>query len=106
MGQYQEIHFYNKDHTEGYDHRVLSYVRWNDNEKLIILSNFDDHNHYSFDFKVPPDLISQWQLTDGEYPLTEELYGEVKKNLSVNNGQGQIQVELEPLQSYIFKVRN
>nr|WP_297787095.1 alpha-amylase family protein [uncultured Allomuricauda sp.] len=105
MGEYQEIHFYNKDHTEGYDHRVLSYVRWTNNEKLIILSNFDEHQSYSFDFKIPEDIIVKWQLTDDDYPLTEELYGKIEKKLSVNNGQGQIQVELAPLQSYIFKVR-
>ncbi|WP_437396548.1 alpha-amylase family glycosyl hydrolase [Flagellimonas lutimaris] len=104
MGEYQEIHFYNKDNTEGYDHRVLSYVRWSTNEKIIILSNFDENKSYSFDFKIPEDIIAKWQLADGEYPLTEELYGEAKKYMTVHNGQGQIPVELEPLQSYIFKV--
>lgn len=106
MGEYQEIHFYNKDNTEGYDHRVLSFVRWSAGEKLIILSNFDGHKHYSFDFKVPEDVIANWQLSNGEYSLTEELYGRVKKKMYVNNGQGQIHLELEPLQSYIFKVGN
>ena len=106
MGRYQEIHFYNKDHTEGYDHRVLSYVRWNDNEKLIVISNFDAHKAYSFGLKVPEEVISKWQLKDGKYPLTEALYGELKTNMSISNGQGQVQVELEPLQSYIFKVEN
>lgn len=106
MGEYQEIHFYNKDNTEGYDHRVLSYVRWSAQEKLIILSNFDEHKNYSFNFKVPKDVIAKWQLSDGEHPLTEELYGKVKKNMVIDNGQGQIQLELEPLQSYIFKVGN
>ena len=104
MGEYQEIHFYNKDNTEGYDHRVLSYVRWSSDEKLIVLSNFDAHKTYSFSLKVPEEVISKWQLKDGKYPLTEALYGELKTNMDINNGQGQIQVELEPLQSYIFKI--
>lgn len=104
MGEYQEIHFYNKDNTEGYDHRVLSYVRWSSDEKLIVLSNFDAHKAYSFSLKVPEEVISKWQLKDGKYPLTEALYGELKTNMDINDGQGQIQVELEPLQSYIFKI--
>jgi len=106
MGDYQEIHFYNKDNTEGYDHRVLSYVRWSTNEKLIILSNFDEHKSYSFEFKIPEDVIDNWQLDDGEYSLTEELYGAVQKKMSIISGQGKIMVDLEPLQSYIFKVGN
>jgi len=104
MGEYQEIHFYNKDNTEGYDHRVLSYVRWVDTEKLIILSNFDEHKSYAFNLKVPEDVIAKWQLTDGEYSLTEELYGATHKKMAVINGQGQIQLELDALQSCIFKV--
>ena len=106
MGEYQETHFYNKDNTEGYDHRVLSYVRWSADEKLIILSNFDEHKSYSFEFKIPEDVTDKWLLADGEYPLTEELYGAVQKKMSVIHGQGKIQIELEPLQSYIFKVGN
>jgi glycosidase len=104
MGAYQEIHFYNKDHTEGYDHRVLSYVRWTENEKLIVLSNFDAEKSYSLDLKVPEDVIAKWKLTDGAYPLTERLYQRIKPKLEVNNGQGQVQVHLQPLESFIFRL--
>ncbi len=105
MGEYQEIHFYNKDHTEDYDHRVLSFVRWTSNEKIIVLSNFDALKNYSLNLKVPEDVITKWELTDGDYPLSEVLYGEVSPKLSVINGQGQIQLDLAPLQSYIFKLK-
>ena len=104
MGAYQEIHFYNKDHTEGYDHRVLSYVRWSDSEKLIVLSNFDAEKSYSLNLKIPEDVIAKWQLTDGTYPLTEMLYQQTQPQLEVKNGQGQVQVQLEPLESFIFQL--
>ncbi|MBW8199740.1 alpha-amylase family protein [Muricauda sp. W52] len=104
MGQYQEIHFYNKGNTEGYDHRVLSYVRWTNNEKIIVLTNFDEYKSYSFELKIPEDIIASWQLKSGTYPLTEELYQEINVNMVVTNGQGKIQLDLAPLQSYIFKV--
>ena len=104
MGQYQEIHFYNKDNTEGYDHRVLSYVRWSNNEKIIVLTNFDEYKSYSFELKIPEDIIAKWQLKSGTYSLTEQLYQEINANMVVNNGQGKILLDLAPLQSYIFKV--
>jgi glycosidase len=104
MGDYQEIHFYNKEHTEGYDHRVLSYVRWSPNEKLIIVTNFDAQKSYAFDLKIPQDVIGKWGLKDEQYPLQEVLYEQVKKPLVITNGEGTISVELAPLQSYIFKV--
>ncbi|WP_234414714.1 alpha-amylase family glycosyl hydrolase [Muricauda brasiliensis] len=104
MGQYQEIHFYNKDNTEGYDHRVLSYVRWTNNEKIIVLTNFDEYKSYSLELKIPEDVVAEWQLKDGKYPLKEELYGTLNTDMTVADGQGKIQLELAPLQSYIFKV--
>ncbi len=104
MGEYQEIHFFNKDNTENYDHRVLSYVRWSNREQLIVVTNFDAHKSYAFELKLPQDLIAKWELEEGQYPLQEMLYGKVEKELFVKDGQGKVHLELEPLQSYIFKV--
>ncbi len=104
MGEYEEIHFYNKDHTENYDHRVLSYVRWSDNEKLIIVSNFDAHKNYEFELKIPEQVIAKWNLPNEEFGLKEELYGQVKTTLLVKNGQGKMNVKLAPLESYIFSI--
>ncbi|WP_375325579.1 alpha-amylase family protein [Flagellimonas sp. GZD32] len=104
MGEYQEIHFYNKDNTEGYDHRVLSYVRWSPEEKLIVVSNFDAEKNYAFDLKLPEDVVSKWNLADGEYTLEDELYAKEKPKLQIKEGKGQFKVELAPLQSYIFSI--
>jgi glycosidase len=104
MGDYEEIHYYNKEHTEGYDHRVFSFVRWSSNEKLIIVSNFDAHKNYSFQLKIPEDVISKWQLENKVYQLGEKLYGQVDKTLAVSNGRGEIQLELQPLQSFVFSL--
>ncbi|WP_036380297.1 alpha-amylase family protein [Muricauda sp. MAR_2010_75] len=104
MGDYEEIHYYNKEHTEGYDHRVFSFVRWSSNEKLIIVSNFDAHKNYSFQLKIPEEVISKWQLENKVYQLGEKLYGQVDKTLAVSNGRGEIQLELQPLQSFVFSL--
>lgn len=105
MGDYQEIHFYNKDNTENYDHRVLSYVRWNKDEKLIIVSNFDTENSYDFDLKIPEDIISKWGLKKANYNLEEELYGGKTNNLEVQSGIGKLKIVLKPLESYIFSIQ-
>ncbi|MDC6385069.1 alpha-amylase [Flagellimonas taeanensis] len=105
MGKYQEIHFYNNEHTENYDHRVLSYVRWSENEKLIIVTNFDSEKNYAFNLKIPRDVVDKWQLKDGNYVLHEALYGIVNAELKVENGIGNVSVQMEPLQSYIFGLK-
>ncbi len=106
MVGYQEIHFYNKENTENYNHKVLSYVRWSTDEKLIVISNFDADEGYSFELKLPNTIISEWQLKDGSYDLIEKLYGEKNKELKVVNGQGLVLVKLKPLESFIFKMNN
>ncbi|MGB3144661.1 MAG: alpha-amylase family glycosyl hydrolase, partial [Maribacter sp.] len=104
MGKYREIHFYNKELTENYNHRVLSYVRWSSVQKLIVVINFDVNDSFSFDLKLPVDLINEWKLKDGSYTLTDALFGS-QDFLSVENGEGHIPIELNPLQSFIFELK-
>ncbi len=106
MGNYREVHFYNKDHTEGYDHRIFSFVRWSDGEKLLIVSNFDEDRTYSLELKLPGDLLREWGLEDGTYQL-EELLGETPgPALIVENGEGRLELHLDPLESKIFRIKN
>jgi glycosidase len=104
MGEYREIHFYNKEITENYNHRVLSYVRWSENQKLIVVTNFDTNVRFSFDLKLPVDLMKQWRLTSGNYALKDALYGH-KNSLRIENGEGHIAIELNPLESFIFELK-
>ncbi len=104
MGEYQEIHFYNKEHTKTYDHRVLSYVRWSPNEKLIVVSNFDENTSYTFELKVPKEVLENWNIKDGKFSLKEELYGNFQTYLIVKDGIGEIHIELAPLESHILSL--
>jgi glycosidase len=104
MGAYQEIHFYNKEQTENYDYRVLSYTRWSTNEKLVVVSNFDKDKRYSFDLKIPQEIIQEWKLEDGIYVVVDGLYSS-EKQLLVKNGVGHIAIALHPLESFIFELK-
>lgn len=104
MGKYADIHFYNKDNTEGYDHRVLSYVRWTDTEKLIVTANFQADDSRVFELKIPHGIIQKWNLSDGEYELVDVLYGS-SKMMKVENGIGKVDVMLNPLESFIFIIK-
>ncbi len=104
MGEYRDIHFFNKDHTKNYNHRILSYVRWSAREKLIVVSNFDASDSYGFALKIPPEIIEIWNLEDGSYPLVDMLYGTVK-TMRVEKGSGTVDLEMGPLESFILKIR-
>lgn len=104
MGEYREIHDHNREQTEGYGHRVFSFVRWSVSEKLIIATNFDAEKAYEFNLKIPANVIAAWGLADGEYELAEQLYGEKNASLKMADGKGEVEVRLAPLESVIWKV--
>lgn len=105
MGDYQDIHQYNQQNTEWYNDKVLSFVRWSDDEKLIIISNFNAENSYGFDLQLPEDLVERWQLQNKDYELTDQLYKEYSSILKVENGKAKVRVDVKPLQSFILKIK-
>jgi glycosidase len=104
MGDYQEIHYYNKEHTEIYDYRLFSFARWSEEERLIVVSNFDTEKTYDIDLKLPPELVSEWQLQPKEYKIKEQLYGNINPVLTIRDGVGHLPINVGPLESYIFKL--
>lgn len=105
MGDFQEIQSVNRQNNVGYDESIYSYVRWSENQKLIIIVNFSSEKTSTFNLKIPSDVILKWNLKDGEYVLTDQLYLDKKNILTVQNGEGTIIVEIAPSESFIFELK-
>ena len=103
-GNYQDIHAYNKQNTEWYNDKILSFVRWSTDEQLIIVSNFDAESTYGFELQLLPNLIEEWGLENGEYDLEDQLYNTYKSTLKVDNGKAQLRIDIKPLESFILKL--
>ncbi|SDG93884.1 alpha-amylase family glycosyl hydrolase [Winogradskyella thalassocola] len=104
MGDYQDIQHYNHQNTEWYNDKVLSFVRWSDDEKLIIISNFNAENTYGFELQLPADLVQKLGLQDGEYEVKDQLYNQYASTLNVENGKAKVRVDIKPLESFILKI--
>lgn len=104
MGEYQDIHFYNREHTEWYNHHVLSYVRWSADQKLIVVANFNASDTFGFELKIPEEIITKWGLSEGNHSVTDVLYGSTYA-LNVENGIGKLRVDINSLESFIFEVK-
>jgi len=102
MGKFQEIQKANRDITNGYDPGIYSYVRWSDDQKLIVVANFSWMTTSRFELKIPSDVIKQWNLKDGVYTLIDALYGKKTVVMGVTNGEGKVQVTIDPSESLIF----
>lgn len=104
MGDYYSIHAYNRENTENYTDKVLSYARWENKEKLLVVSNFDSENAYEFDLKLPEELVGKLGLKDGTYTLKDQLYGDYVSSLRVENSTATVSVSLKPLESFILRI--
>ena len=104
QGSYAEIHSTNVENTSGYDERLFSFVRWKGDDRLIIITNFDDKKSPGFNLIVPKFMVKEWQLADGKYQVRDQLYENSGLALDVITGQGTIFVELDSLQSRVLKV--
>ena len=105
MGEYKDIHSYNREHTEGYNAKVLSFVRFSEEEKLIVISNFNEKETYKFQLKIPSEIIKKWNLKDGSYQLKDQLYNSKSFNLDINNLEGVVNIEIHPLASFILQLQ-
>jgi len=104
VGNYQDIHAHNRHYTEWYNDKVLSFVRWSDDEKLIIITNFNAENIYGFELGLPQDIIEKWHLKDGDYQVKDQLYKKHTSILKVKGNEAKVRVDIKPLESFILKI--
>ncbi len=102
MGKFQEIQTINRQSTQGYDAGIYSFVRWSETEKLIVVTNFSPETTSHFELKIPADVIQKWNLKDGTYTITDQLYHKNSVQLRVENGEGKAQISIAPSESFIY----
>ncbi|WP_163707383.1 alpha-amylase family protein [Mangrovibacterium lignilyticum] len=103
-GNYHEIHSYNRKYAERYDDKLFSFVRWKDDDRLIIINNFNTNQTYQLKLKLDPETVAGWKLTPGVYQLTDRLSRGRGYELIVADSSAEISLELDPLQSFIFQL--
>lgn len=103
-GKYHEIHSYNRANTEDYSDKVFSFVRWKDDDRLLIVSNFSEGRQV-FNLLLDPVTISEWKLVNGTYQLVDQLGGEKNFDLVVEDGTASVTMILDAHGSVILKVK-
>jgi glycosidase len=103
--RYQDIHHFNRQHTDWYNDKVLSYVRWSDEEQLIIVSNFHDSDTFGFDLQLPPDLVKKLKLEKLNYVLKDQLYNKYNTTLKLEGNYTSARIDIKPLESFILKIQ-
>ena len=53
---------------------------------------------------LPSNVLDAWSLEDGEYALSEQLYGKNNSVLTVADGAANFELTLEPLASAVLRI--
>ena len=104
MGEYQEIQTVNRQTTQGYDPGIYAFTRWSDTQQLVIVTNFSWISTSNFELKIPSEIIRKWNLKDGNYTVTDQLYNKSSVQLQVLNGEGKAQITIAPSESFIYQL--
>jgi hypothetical protein len=103
-GNYKEIHTLNRDLAKDYTDKIFSFVRWKNDDKLIVISNFDDKLPHSFQLSLGKELVKTWNLKDGTFPLSDKLTNTSGFNLVVENENATIEITISPLESLVLSL--
>lgn len=103
-GKYTEIHSFNRYYTEWYNDQVFSFLRWKANQKLIIVTNFNEINNYGFELGIPVEMIREWQLEEGYYKLKDLLSGKNKCILKVKGDTAKVRIDISALESLVLSI--
>jgi hypothetical protein len=66
------------------------------------VTNFSPETTSNFELKIPSNVIQKWNLKDGTYTITDQLYHKSSVQLKVENGEGKAQISIAPSESFIY----
>jgi len=101
-GAYKEIHTYNRKHSDGYDHHLFSFVRWTENQHILVITNFHKDKSYDLELELPVEVIHEWGLTKDVYTFKELFDESVFTTFRISNNTAKMTLKLSPLQSKIL----
>ncbi len=105
MGAYQDLHRYNRSKNPAYNDKTFAYARWDEEQKLLVVTNFDETQSVNTVLHLSPELLKAWNLKLGNREIQEVLFGKKTTQLRVDAQGAQIDLVLGPWESAVFEVR-
>jgi glycosidase len=109
-GYFYDLHPHNRSYTQGYNDMTYSFLRFNENQRLLIVTNFDANNPQQFNLKIPSTAIEAMGLSrEGTYTLKDILQTDTQLTMNaaeviISEGTSGLSLRLEPLQSFVFRI--
>lgn len=101
-GKFIELHSLNLKRSTTYNEQLFSFIRWDEKQKIIVISNFSKTKSFDIDLEIPVEIIKQWDLKVGDH-LLEDILTKTESVLKVRKNLAKIHFILKPLDSKILK---
>lgn len=102
-GEYAEIHTFNRSLNADYTTRMFSFLRWDEQEAYLIFSNFGTEGIEGLKLTIPQDMASKVKASKGV--IVDQLNADISFELESTKDGLQVVLDVEPLQSFILKLR-
>jgi glycosidase len=110
LGKYQSLHSLNvksakRDNMNSYSESQFSFVRWNKDKALIVISNFSENALSTVTIKLPISLLTEWKVNEGNYTATDLMNGfAYKMQVARKRSDASVSVQLNGLQSAVLEI--
>jgi glycosidase len=105
MGAYQDLHRYNRSKNPAYTDKTFAFARWDAEQKLLVVTNFDETQSVNTVLHLSPELLKAWNLKPGNREIQEVLFGKKTTQLRVDAQGAHIDLVLGPWESAVFEVK-
>ncbi|WP_102531558.1 alpha-amylase family protein [Shewanella sp. 10N.286.52.B9] len=111
QGEYFELDTFNravsqKTNQQGYNDNTFAFSRYNDEQFMLVVTNFSDSQAASINLHLPEALITEAQIKDGSYQIENLLTIGANENhpMNVVKQQASIAINLQPLESQVLVI--
>ncbi|MGZ3755622.1 MAG: alpha-amylase family glycosyl hydrolase [Mucilaginibacter sp.] len=95
-GKFYELMLAN-EHQPGFNNRIYMYLRYTDNQRVLVICNFNRHEQ-NMHVVFPPDLLRQLKL-GGKIDFTDLINGNKFSTVDVTSG---VDIYLSPTSGYLL----
>ncbi|MEZ8101200.1 alpha-amylase family glycosyl hydrolase [Vibrio bivalvicida] len=104
-GDYHDLYAANFANFAEMQDKLYAFARSNDDQAIIIVTNFSDQQSKQVELVIPTELVDLWQLKIGVYPLVDKLNDQTY-SLKVSNEQSVLEIDLAPLATHFLCLDN
>ncbi|MDC5805012.1 alpha-amylase family protein [Vibrio europaeus] len=104
-GEYHDLYAANFDNFADMQDKLYAFARSNDEQAIIIATNFSDKQSKLIELIIPDNLVQLWKLGNGQHPLVDKLNHQTYR-LKVDENGARIELDLAPLATHFLCLDN